>query len=122
MVWCGVVWCGVVWCGVVWCGVLKALSPEGNGWDVLLTGIAKRAGACACARALLRTYAAAGFGRAFGRFSSTPSWEPLPLRLLMQLQLTDCPRHGALWPWSGLDEALSCLDVGEPHSVGPCHK
>ena len=44
VVWCGgVVWCaGVVWCGVVRCSVPKAQFPEGNGRDVLLTGIAKR--------------------------------------------------------------------------------
>ena len=61
VVWCGVVWCGVVWCGAVWCGVPKALLPEGKGRDVLLIGIAKRAGVCACASTL-----------SGGRFSTAP--------------------------------------------------
>ena len=41
-----------MWFGVVWYGVLKALLPEGKGRDVLLTGIAKRAGVCGCVRAV----------------------------------------------------------------------
>ena len=53
------VWCGVVCC-VVWCGVPKALLPDGNGRDVLLTGIAKRVGACACACSVWRACTAAG--------------------------------------------------------------
>ena len=52
VVWCGVMQCVVVWCVVLWCGVPKALLPEGKGQDVLLTGIAKRAGMCACARSM----------------------------------------------------------------------
>ena len=43
---CGV-WCVV--CSVVWCGVMLL---EGKGQDVLLTGIAKRAEVCACARSV----------------------------------------------------------------------
>ena len=46
-VWFGEVWCSVVLCGVVWCYVPKALLPNGNGWDALHTGIAKREG-CVC--------------------------------------------------------------------------
>ena len=47
----GVVWCGVVpWFGLQ-CSVLKALLPNGIGWDVLHTGNAKWEG-CVCERAL----------------------------------------------------------------------
>ena len=39
-------------CVCVHACVPKALFPEGNGQDVLLTGIAKREGVCACARSV----------------------------------------------------------------------
>ena len=55
VVWCGVVWCGVVWCGVVWCGVVwcaEGAVTRHNDRELLLTGIAKRAGVCGCACAL----------------------------------------------------------------------
>ena len=81
--------CGVVWCGVMWCGVPKAVLPKGNGEDVLLTGIAKRAGVCVCVRALcglcVRTCAAGRLALTYGGSSSKPPGDPFPLRLLVQL-------------------------------------
>ena len=84
---CAVLCCAVVWYGAVWCGVPTALLPKGNGRDVLLIGIAKRAEVCACARSMwcVRTYAAAGLALACGGSSSKPPWDPLPLRLLVHL-------------------------------------
>ena len=116
---------GVVWCGVVQCSVPKALLSKGNGRDVLLTGIAKWAGACACARSMCCVcYAPArrsGSSPRVADQAQSRSGDPLLLRLLVQLQLPQGPRHGAPGSWSGLDEALPCLGMREPHVLGLRH-
>ena len=74
--WCGVVWCSAVWCGVVWCGVPKALLSQGKGRDVLLTGIAKRAGGV-CLGTRFVTHLCGGRVRhSVGGLSSTRSRVP----------------------------------------------
>ena len=41
-------------------------------------------------------------------------WDSLLLCLLMHLEFSQRPCHSALWPRTGLNEALSSLGVGEP--------
>ena len=103
---------------------LKVLLPKGNGRDVLLTGIAKRAGACAFARTMCCVcYAPVRLPHSPLRVADLVQSRPgtLPLRLLVQLQLLQGPCHGAPTSCSGLDEALSCLGVREPRVLGLRH-
>ena len=128
VVWCGVVWCGVVWCGVVWCGVVWCAEGAVTIWQwrgCLAYGNSKTGRVCACACFVLRAacvYAPSWrpvllphvAGLVQGR-----SGDPLPLRLLVQLQFPQGPCHGAPGSCSRLNEALSCLGVREPRIGTP---
>ena len=115
VVWCGVVWCGVVWCGVVWCGVPKALLPNGNGQDALHTVSAKWEG-CVFERVLCVVCCAPLTGQELSPRTAALGqgrpWDPLPLRVPVQLKFSQCPPHSAPLPQAGLDEALWSSGVG----------
>ena len=128
VVWCSVVWCGVVWCGVVWCGAVRCGAVRcgavrcGAGRGGAGRGGAGRGGAVPCGA--VRCGAVRGVGETWrspiGRLLSAQELplHSLSLRLLVQAQLLQHPRHRYAWAQAGLQQRGTRLGVGVPNPDG----
>ena len=76
---------------------------------------------CVCVCVCVRTCAAAGLALACGGSCSKPSRGPLAAPLVGAVVLPAGPTPGAPGSCSGLDEALSCLGLREPHELRLLH-
>ena len=130
VVWCGVVWCGVVWCGVVWCGVVwcaEGAITRRQWLGCLPTDTGTWEGCVYNARTLCKC-ADIGVKRRVGETWRAPtrrllSAQKLPLhslslRLLVQAQLLQHPRHPAVRAQAGLQQRGTPLGVGVSGSNG----